>query len=792
MLPNGPAILLAASLLLPLTLPAGPPPLAFEPVPGLPARTDGGQRVRVAPELGAVRVGDRLALPLSAAEPILNACVVERSEPRPGSLLLRARAEGLPESDLVFISRGGLWVAEFVLSPHRRWTLEDDGGGLQLLRSVGPQKAPACATCQGPRKFASMIARPAAAPAISLSASPASVQTFDLLIAYTQRALLSAGSVAALEASFDLGLARSNAVYANSGLPLRGRIVGTVAAEFTEVGSIYLNLDRARSDPSLRAQRDALGAHFVSVAIEVLPESQKYGAGDLLPTFSARWGLVHGYSVIDHRLLREGPVVLTHELGHNMGCDHELVLATPARIRAEAVGWSFLAPNFHDYCTVMGHQGVLIERFSDPARYYQGTATGKLGVANNSSIVRRAMPYFLRFRPRPPPARAQVRTLVAEASFQAGTAAELVFSRSGGVPELPLEVFPLFTFGSPEADFQMEGLEPSGLGTFSLTIPAGATERRVRILPRGAASADTPPPARPVLLSLATSEDYDYELGESAAAEFTVRDRGPYLAHVPRAAFLNLSSRLWVGEGDAAGIAGFVLRGDAAKRCLIRALGPSLGDFGVSGVLDDPTLELRDAAGRLVAANQAWGEDGAAAEVVATGLAPVQPGECALLRTLAPGAYTALVRGTGAGTGVALIEVYDLEPSATTQPVNLSTRGRVASGDAVLIAGFVLTGDQTRRILVRALGPSLADFAVGDALADPALELRDASGNLVAENDQWQSTQATEIRESGFAPRQAREAALIRMLAPGSYTALVRGVGPPTGIGLVEVYDLGE
>ncbi|MBS0661188.1 MAG: hypothetical protein JSR82_23465 [Verrucomicrobia bacterium] len=791
--------LLAAALaaLLPGSLCAAGLPRLFDFSAAAPTEVPLGagvavaQRVRLADEAFDWPVAQTFAVALQPAAPALTARVVESSEPRPGSRLLRAQIEGVSDSELLLVQRGGAWAGEIALGPARRWSVRDDGAGGAWLVPLPPTQSWTCANCLTPGS--SLGAPPPSRPAPRLAPTPtATTPTFDVLAVYTTAARQRLGSAAAVEAAFDAAMARTNTIYTNSAVNLRGRIVRTAEIDFTESVSLRVNLDRLRADPNLQALRDQAGAHLVAVALDVQPGAEASGVADLLDRYGVRWGATRGYATMDVRGLRDSSLIYTHELGHTMGCDHNLPNASTGRLRVDACAWTFRAPDFNDYCTLMGNGGVAIDRFSNPALFFQQTPTGVFGAANNAAILRATTPFFTRFRPVPPLATVNVRASVPQASFAGGTAAELVLTRTGGVPELPMEVRPIFTFGDPDVFFQMEGLvaNPSP-GSYSLLFPAGVTELRVRIQPRGTGGPIPADQPRRILFFLSALPEDDYQLGESPAAEFFIADLGPLAPSAPRAALINLSTRLPVGGGDGVAIAGFVLGGSAPKRCLVRALGPTLQNFGVPGALADPQLELRDATGALVAQNDAWGDDPSAAEVIASGFAPPAAAECAVLRTLAPGAYTAVIRGAADGTGVALVEVYDLAPVAgAAQPINVSTRGRVETGDSVMIGGFVLEGAKTRRVLLRALGPTLTNFGVRGALADPTLELRDANGNLAASNDNWQQTQAAEIAASGFAPTFAAESALIRTLAPGSYTAIVRGQGNATGVGLVEVYDL--
>ena len=250
-----------------------------------------------------------------------------------------------------------------------------------------------------------------------------------------------------------------------------------------------------------------------------------------------------------------------------------------------------------------------------------------------------------------------------------------------------------------------------------------------------------------------------------------------------------------VQTGDNVGIGGFIVSGSVPKRVIIRAIGPSLTRFGITDPLLDPVLELHGPAGFTTVINNNW-RDTQEDDIQATGIPPVNDFESAILRDLNPGAYTAIVRGNGNTSGVALVEVYDLNQSANSKLANLSTRAFVSTGDNIVIAGFLLSDNDTMdRVVIRGIGPSLAPglFPVSAVLADPNLELRDANGSLLVSNNDWQDNpvQAAEITAAGLAPGNAREAAIAATLPPGLYTALLFGTANGTGIGVVEVYDRG-
>ena len=252
---------------------------------------------------------------------------------------------------------------------------------------------------------------------------------------------------------------------------------------------------------------------------------------------------------------------------------------------------------------------------------------------------------------------------------------------------------------------------------------------------------------------------------------------------------VNISTRGKVGTGEDVLIAGFIITGTDAKRVIVRALGPSLSNFGVPGPLADPTLTIYDSNNAVVARNDNW-RDTQQAEIEATGLAPQNNLESAIIVTLGPGAYTGIVSGKNGGTGNALAEVYDLNTTAQSVFANVSTRGFVGTGDDVLIGGFIIASGEPPLIVLRAIGPSLSSHGVAQPLQDPNIELHDQNGALIGSNDNWRDAQPTSIKATLLAPADTRESVIVASLVAGNYTAIVRGNNGTTGVALVEVYRL--
>ena len=246
----------------------------------------------------------------------------------------------------------------------------------------------------------------------------------------------------------------------------------------------------------------------------------------------------------------------------------------------------------------------------------------------------------------------------------------------------------------------------------------------------------------------------------------------------------NIATRLKVETGDNALIGGFIVTGTQSKKIIVRARGPSLSQF-FSGVLANPVLELYQG-NTLLETNDDWKQH--QTEVEATGIPPTNDLESAIVRTVTPDNYTAIVRGVGNGTGIALVEVYDLDRTGDSKLANISSRGLVQTGDNVIIGGFIVLGSDSQKVIVRALGPSTG---VPGAMANPTLELYDVNGAILEANDDWQqSANKQAIIDSTIPPTNDAESAIVRTLTPGNYTAIVRGANDSTGVAVVEVYAL--
>ncbi len=258
---------------------------------------------------------------------------------------------------------------------------------------------------------------------------------------------------------------------------------------------------------------------------------------------------------------------------------------------------------------------------------------------------------------------------------------------------------------------------------------------------------------------------------------------------------LNISTRLGVGTGDDAMIGGFIVTGNTSKPVLIRGLGPSLSNFGLTGLLLDPALELRGANGSVLFQNDNW-KDAQRSEIEGTPFEPGDDRESVIIAFLPPAAYTAVLTGANQTTGLGLLEIYDLDQAVDSQLANISTRGFVGAENNVMIGGFILGGNPPQagstRVAVRGLGPSVVQFGLGNLLADPTIELHDANGATLIANDNWTDDPASAalLSANGLAPADANESAIFTTLPPGQFTAILAGQNGGTGLGIIEVYNL--
>jgi len=262
------------------------------------------------------------------------------------------------------------------------------------------------------------------------------------------------------------------------------------------------------------------------------------------------------------------------------------------------------------------------------------------------------------------------------------------------------------------------------------------------------------------------------------------------LPFVPNAKAVNLATRVFVDIGERVAIAGFIVSGDVAKKVLIRGIGPSLAANGVANFLADPTVTLFDEASSPLQTNDNWRQSPDATAIMNTGIPPKNDAESAIIATLAPGHYTAVLSGANASAGNGVIEVYDLESGTNSTLENVSTRGYVGAGDDAMIGGLIIGDGELPIVVLRAIGPTLTSAGIADPLLDPTIELHDGNGAVIAFNDDWKLGQPQSVIATQFAPSDDRESVIVAFLAPGNYTAVVRGKAGTTGVALVEAYRI--
>jgi len=319
--------------------------------------------------------------------------------------------------------------------------------------------------------------------------------------------------------------------------------------------------------------------------------------------------------------------------------------------------------------------------------------------------------------------------------------------------------------------------DPSGRATVAWKVYSG---------PAGASFANANQPATTVTINAPGT--YTFMLSADDGVH-TVAYDAVVVRVTGHDALANLATRVQVGAGNNVAIAGFIVTGNSAKQIVVRGLGPSLAGAGVQGALSDPLLELYDASGNFLSSNNDW-QDTQAQALRDAKLAPSNDVESAILTTLAPGAYTVILRGNAGATGIGLVELYDLQISPSSKLANLSTRGLVGADPSVMIGGTIVTGQDNARVAFRALGPSLSSAGIANGLGDPELDLFDVNGTRIASNNNWKDSQQALIVTAGVAPTNDLESAIVIDLTPGSYTAVVSGVNGANGVALVEAYHL--
>jgi Putative Ig domain len=379
--------------------------------------------------------------------------------------------------------------------------------------------------------------------------------------------------------------------------------------------------------------------------------------------------------------------------------------------------------------------------------------------ASNGTLPDAMQTFTITVQDTPPVPEAPAITSAATGSFMVGTAG----------------TFTITATGTPTPSFTLTGAQPSWLSFIDNTDGTATLS--------GTPDADS-------ALSYSFTITARNGVSPNATQSFTLSVQQTPANATANATLVNISTRLLVQTGAKVGIGGFIITGPDAKKVLIRGMGPTLTSFGVPNALQDPILELHDGTGAVVIGNDDWKIPQETA-IAATGLAPGNDHESAILLTLQPGPYTVIESGKNGTSGVGLVEVYDLDTAANAHLSNISTRGFVQTGANVMIGGFIVSGASgSVNLVVRALGPSLAQFGVPNPLADPGLGLYDGNGTLMMSNDNWKDSQQAAIYNSGLQPPNDLDSAILVTLPTGNYTAIVSGKNGGTGVGLVEVYRL--
>ena len=408
--------------------------------------------------------------------------------------------------------------------------------------------------------------------------------------------------------------------------------------------------------------------------------------------------------------------------------------------------------------------GINFTPNSDGTATIDGTASaGSQGnypiniTASNGTLPDATQTFTITVQDAPPLLEAPAITSAASTSFTVGTAG----------------TFTITTTGSPTPTITLDGAQPAWLSFVDNT--------------EGTATLSGTPDAGSDL-SYSFTITARNGVSPVATQDFTLR-----ITPTPAGAQLvNVSTRLGIQTGAKIGIGGFIITGTDPKKVLIRGIGPTLARFNVPNTLQDPMLQLHDGTGAVLTSNDDWKVPQQAA-IEATGFAPPDDRESAILLSLQPGAYTVFESGKNGTTGNGLIEVYDVDVLSASQLSNISTRGLVQTGNNVMIGGFIVSGASgSINLIVRALGPTLGQppFNVSGVLADPTLQLNNGNGTVIAFNNNWKDSQQTQIQNTGRQPKNNLEPAIAVTVSPGNYTAIVRGNNNTAGIGLVEVYQV--
>lgn len=264
-----------------------------------------------------------------------------------------------------------------------------------------------------------------------------------------------------------------------------------------------------------------------------------------------------------------------------------------------------------------------------------------------------------------------------------------------------------------------------------------------------------------------------------------------------RPSLTNGSGRYFVGTGSQIGINGISIDGPGAKRVAFRALGPSLGQFGISPALPDTQITIFNSSGQSIGFNDDWGSLPQADrnELASHGVTPLDSLESAWVATLAPGGYSVHLSGVGGSTGIAMLEAWDFDSSTVNRFINTSVRSYAGTGNSVAICGFIVSGSKPRQVYIRALGPTLGTWGIPNALQDTVITMFDGGGNPLASNDDWRSFDGSStalenrLSKTSNPPFDNRESAIVMRLSVGAYTVHLSGKNGATGVGMIEIFE---
>jgi hypothetical protein len=740
---------------------------------------------------GATSAVTRQFLKLELFDDVLLDVEVEKVKAfGPGRFVIQGviARPGEPDGIALFSVVNGALQAEVATSDGRRFAIDDLGGGACRISEVDLSGAAiSCLTESEPSAVQSRgtltseaVDGPVARHQPAVAAAGEDDPVVDVMIVYTPAALALFSNAAAVEANCQLVVELANTMFANSLIRARVRLVHTELVNYMESGDTSTDLARL-ADPA-DGYLDEVARLREQYQADVVHLFQNDGTG---------MGIANGFpsdacAVVNIKL----NTTFVHELGHNFGCQHDRAAPVSSNGLSYAYGHIFTGKSGKKFGCVMSYpyqSGARpIPYFSNPDVTYDGVPTGipkgRVDAADNARRVNLTAPVLAAQRAgdgsssRVPVSASPPRLDFPVTAAGSSTSQKNIrLSFSGASPLRPIRIADFQVTGDA-ASFQVQVFDNNTQqfltgNAFTISPPNGI-QLFVRFQP------NSPSLAEATITFKAEDPGFRYDL---PPIHLSGNATAPRLK--------NISTRGHVGTGENVLVGGLIIGGMSSRDVVIRAVGASLTRFGVLQPLRDPVLEVYQGS-TLIAQNDDWGDGFGYEPVRASGLSPADDLESAVRLKLQPGNYTAIVRGNNDSVGTAVVEAYDLQANPATQLLNVSTRGRIGADPEVMIGGCILGGTSPTRVLVRAIGPSLINFGISDALVDPTLDLYDSQGNRIASNDNWRSDNESEIRATGNPPHDDREAALAATLPPAAYTAIVRGANQTTGVALIEVYNV--